>query len=106
MVVGGKNRGRVGTVISREKHKGSFDIGIVRDAAGNEFATRCARPPRPRPPRACRARALHGQRALHALRACAGPVDMHAALLLVCITGPTLPLLLARSAPDAALHCC
>ena len=41
MVVGGKNRGRVGTVISREKHKGSFDIGIVRDAAGNEFATRC-----------------------------------------------------------------
>ena len=42
MVVGGKNRGRVGTVISREKHKGSFDIGIVRDAAGVEFATRCA----------------------------------------------------------------
>ena len=42
MVVGGKNRGRCGTLISREKHKGSFDIGIVRDAAGNEFATRCA----------------------------------------------------------------
>lgn len=41
MVVGGKNRGRAGTLISREKHKGSFDIGIVRDAAGNEFATRC-----------------------------------------------------------------
>ena len=48
MVVGGKNRGRVGTVISREKHKGSFDIGIVRDAAGNEFATRSVTGLRPR----------------------------------------------------------
>lgn len=45
MVVGGKNRGRVGTVISREKHKGSFDIGIVRDAAGVEFATRSVTSP-------------------------------------------------------------
>jgi small subunit ribosomal protein S4e len=40
MVVGGRNRGRVGTVVHREKHKGSFDIVQVRDAAGNEFATR------------------------------------------------------------------
>ena len=41
MVTGGRNRGRVGTVIAKEKHKGSFDIVIVKDAAGNEFATRC-----------------------------------------------------------------
>ncbi|KAK9812300.1 hypothetical protein WJX73_000263 [Symbiochloris irregularis] len=40
MVTGGRNRGRVGTVIAKEKHKGSFDIVIVKDAAGNEFATR------------------------------------------------------------------
>jgi small subunit ribosomal protein S4e len=40
MVVGGRNQGRVGTVVHREKHKGSFDIVQVRDAAGHEFATR------------------------------------------------------------------
>ena len=40
MVVGGRNRGRVGTVVHREKHVGAFDIVRVRDAAGHEFATR------------------------------------------------------------------
>ena len=40
MVVGGRNQGRIGTVVHREKHKGSFDIVQVRDAAGHEFATR------------------------------------------------------------------
>ena len=40
MATGGHNRGRVGTIVSKEKHKGSFDIVLVRDAAGQEFATR------------------------------------------------------------------
>lgn len=37
---GGRNRGRVGIVQHREKHKGSFDIVHIKDAAGNQFATR------------------------------------------------------------------
>ena len=41
MATGGHNRGRVGTIVHKEKHKGSFDIVLVRDAAGQEFATRC-----------------------------------------------------------------
>jgi small subunit ribosomal protein S4e len=40
MVTGGRNLGRVGTVIHRERHPGSFDIVHVKDAAGNTFATR------------------------------------------------------------------
>ena len=40
MVTGGRNQGRVGTVVHREKHKGSFDVVQVKDAAGHEFATR------------------------------------------------------------------
>ena len=40
MVTGGRNCGRVGTIIKKEKHKGSFDIVLVRDGAGHEFATR------------------------------------------------------------------
>jgi len=40
MVTGGRNMGRVGTVVHREKHKGNHDICHVRDAAGNDFATR------------------------------------------------------------------
>ena len=40
MVTGGKNRGRVGTIINKEKHKGSFDVCHVRDSVGHEFATR------------------------------------------------------------------
>lgn len=40
MVTGGHNQGRVGTIINKEKHRGSFDIVHVRDAVGHEFATR------------------------------------------------------------------
>eukprot|EP00271_Cylindrocystis_brebissonii_P010303 TRINITY_DN26472_c0_g1_i1.p1 TRINITY_DN26472_c0_g1~~TRINITY_DN26472_c0_g1_i1.p1 ORF type:complete len:268 (+),score=61.75 TRINITY_DN26472_c0_g1_i1:54-857(+) len=40
MVTGGRNRGRVGIVQQREKHKGSFDICHIKDAAGHQFATR------------------------------------------------------------------
>jgi small subunit ribosomal protein S4e len=40
MVTGGHNNGRVGTIVHKEKHKGSFDIVHVEDAAGNRFATR------------------------------------------------------------------
>ena len=40
MATGGSNRGRVGTIVHKEKHKGSFDIVLVRDSAGQEFATR------------------------------------------------------------------
>jgi len=40
MATGGANNGRVGTIIAKEKHKGSFDIIIVKDAAGHTFATR------------------------------------------------------------------
>jgi len=39
-VIGGKNVGRIGTIQSREKHPGSFDIVNVKDAAGHTFATR------------------------------------------------------------------
>ena len=38
----GHNRGRVGTIVRRDRHFGSFDIVHVRDAAGHEFATRLA----------------------------------------------------------------
>jgi small subunit ribosomal protein S4e len=40
MVTGGRNLGRVGTVVSREKHPGSFEIVHVKDANGHKFATR------------------------------------------------------------------
>ncbi|XP_057834282.2 small ribosomal subunit protein eS4x [Cryptomeria japonica] len=40
MVTGGRNRGRVGVIKNREKHKGSFEIIHVQDSAGHEFATR------------------------------------------------------------------
>ncbi|CAL5426912.1 unnamed protein product [Camellia sinensis] len=39
MVTGGRNRGRVGVIKNREKHKGSFDTIHVQDATGHEFAT-------------------------------------------------------------------
>lgn len=32
--------GRVGTIVSRERHPGSFDIVHVRDTTGHTFATR------------------------------------------------------------------
>ncbi|XVE81255.1 hypothetical protein DITRI_Ditri15bG0048900 [Diplodiscus trichospermus] len=40
MVTGGRNRGRVGMMKIREKHKGSFETIHIQDAAGHEFATR------------------------------------------------------------------
>lgn len=40
MATGGHNNGRVGTIVAREKHKGSFEIVHIEDAAGNRFATR------------------------------------------------------------------
>ena len=40
MLTGGRNAGRVGTIVNREKHNGSFDIIHVKDAAGHVFATR------------------------------------------------------------------
>ena len=40
MISGGKNTGRVGVVVSRERHQGSFDIVHIKDASGHIFATR------------------------------------------------------------------
>jgi len=40
MCTGGRNMGRVGTIVHREKHQGGFDIVHVRDVQGREFATR------------------------------------------------------------------
>jgi len=40
MITGGRNLGRVGVIVSKERHPGSFDIVHVKDAAGNAFATR------------------------------------------------------------------
>jgi len=42
MITSGRNTGRVGVMTHREKHPGSFEIIHVRDAEGNEFATRLA----------------------------------------------------------------
>lgn len=36
----GHNTGRVGVIVRRDRHFGSFDIVHVRDASGHEFATR------------------------------------------------------------------
>lgn len=40
MITGGRNLGRVGTVVNRERHPGSFDIVHIKDANGHVFATR------------------------------------------------------------------
>ncbi|PKU66270.1 40S ribosomal protein S4-3-like [Dendrobium catenatum] len=40
MVTGGRNRGRVGVIKNREKHKGTFETIHVQDASGQYFATR------------------------------------------------------------------
>lgn len=40
MITGGRNLGRVGTVVNRERHPGSFDIVHIKDAQGHVFATR------------------------------------------------------------------
>ena len=39
-IIGGNNKGRIGTITRRERHPGSFDIVHIKDAAGNMFATR------------------------------------------------------------------
>ncbi|VVB14607.1 unnamed protein product [Arabis nemorensis] len=40
MVTGGRNRGRVGVIKNREKHKGSFETIHIQVSTGHEFATR------------------------------------------------------------------
>jgi small subunit ribosomal protein S4e len=40
MVTGGANRGRIGAIVSLERHPGAFDIAHLRDANGHEFITR------------------------------------------------------------------
>jgi len=40
MVTGGHNKGRVGILVSREKHIGGFEIAHLKDRKGNTFATR------------------------------------------------------------------
>jgi len=42
MVTGGRNTGRVGTIMHIERHPGSFDIVHVKDAGSHTFATRLA----------------------------------------------------------------
>lgn len=42
MITGGRNLGRVGTIVSRERHPGSFDIVHIKDSMGHTFATRYA----------------------------------------------------------------
>lgn len=40
MVTGGRNMGRVGTLVHRDRHPGAFDIVHIRDSVGHTFATR------------------------------------------------------------------
>jgi len=40
VITQGRNTGRVGVLVNRDRHPGSFDIVHVRDSEGNEFATR------------------------------------------------------------------
>lgn len=40
MITGGRNQGRVGTLVHRDRNLGSFDIVHIRDSTGHEFATR------------------------------------------------------------------
>ena len=40
MLTKGRNTGRVGTLMSIERHDGSFDIVTIKDSKGNTFATR------------------------------------------------------------------
>jgi len=40
MISGGNNMGRVGTIVNRERHPGSFEIIHIKDAVGHTFATR------------------------------------------------------------------
>jgi len=40
MITKGNNVGRVGVLVAKERHLGSFDIVHVRDRKGNAFSTR------------------------------------------------------------------
>ncbi|KAI0287845.1 hypothetical protein BC826DRAFT_1108181, partial [Russula brevipes] len=40
MITGGRNMGRMGSIVHREKHIGDFDIVHVKDALDRTFATR------------------------------------------------------------------
>lgn len=40
MCTGGRNIGRVGVILNRERHHGGFDIVHVRDVKEREFSTR------------------------------------------------------------------
>lgn len=40
MITRGRNAGRVGIIVHRDRHLGSFDIVRIRDAANSTFATR------------------------------------------------------------------
>lgn len=40
MISGGNNIGRIGVIMHREKHPGSFEIVHVKDSVGHTFATR------------------------------------------------------------------
>jgi len=40
MITAGANKGRVGIIVTREKHPGSFEIVHLKDRKGNAFATR------------------------------------------------------------------
>ena len=42
MITGGHNIGRVGVLISREKHLGGYEISHIKDAASKTFSTRTA----------------------------------------------------------------
>lgn len=40
MITRGHNQGRVGTLMHKERHEGSFDIVTIKDAKGQQFSTR------------------------------------------------------------------
>jgi small subunit ribosomal protein S4e len=40
MITGGANKGRIGLLVSKERHPGSFEIAHLKDKKGNAFATR------------------------------------------------------------------
>jgi len=40
MICGGNNIGRVGTILHRERHPGSFEIVHIKDSVGHSFSTR------------------------------------------------------------------
>jgi hypothetical protein len=42
MITGGHNVGRVGQLIQREKHIGSYEIAHIKDTAGKTFSTRAS----------------------------------------------------------------